>query len=44
MRWLDGVTDSMNMGLGELRELVIDGGLACCGSCGRKELDVTELK
>ena len=24
MRWLDGVTDSMHMGLGGLRELVID--------------------
>ena len=24
MRWLDGITDIMNMGLGELRELVID--------------------
>ena len=45
MRWLDGITDSMDMGLGLLRELVgVDGqgGLACCGSWGHKELDTTE--
>ena len=43
MRWLDGITDSMDMGLGGLRELVMgQGGLACCGSWGCKESDTTE--
>ena len=42
MRWLDGITDSMDVSLSELRELVMEGGLACCNSWGRKESDVTE--
>ena len=43
MRWLDGITDTMDMGLGRLWELVMgQGGLACCGTWGRKESDMTE--
>ena len=41
MRWLDGITDSMDVSLGELRELVID--RECCNSWGCKELNTTEL-
>ena len=43
MRWLDGITDSMNVSLSELWELVLgQGGLLCCDSWGLKESDTTE--
>ena len=43
MRWLDGITDSMDMSLSKLREFVMgQGSLACCSPWGRKELDMTE--
>ena len=42
MRWLNGITDSMDMGLGGLWELVIQGGLVCCSPWGHNELDATE--
>ena len=42
MRGLDDITDSMNMSLSELRELVMDRE-ACCSPRGCKESDTTEL-
>ena len=42
MRWLDGITDSMDVSLNELGVDDGQGGLACCDSWGCKELDTTE--
>ena len=43
MRWLDGITDSMDVSLSELQEYGDgQGGLACCDSWGHKESDMTE--
>ena len=41
MRWLDGITDSMDVSLSELREMVMDRE-ACCDSWRLKESDLTE--
>ena len=54
MRWFNGITDSIDMGLGGLQELVMDretwcaavhavqGDLVCCGSWSHNESDTTE--
>ena len=39
MRWLDGITYSMDMSLGKLQETVRDRGLACSRPGGHKESD-----
>ena len=42
MRWLDGISDSMDVSLSKLQAIRGQGSLACCGPWGREGLDTTE--
>ena len=39
---LDGITDSMDVSLSQLQEMVKDENLACCSPWSHKELEMTE--
>ena len=41
MRWLDGITDLMDMSLSTPGDSEGQGGLGCCSPWGHKELDLT---
>ena len=42
MSWLDGITDSMDVGLGELRELVMNNGTCMPRFMGSQRVDMSE--
>ena len=42
MKWLDDITDLMDMSLSKFWELVMDKEASCCSPWVHKELDMTE--
>ena len=42
MRWFDGITNSIDMSMSKLLELVMDREAMACSPCGHKESDMTE--